>query len=63
MFQLFSLSVNQKERKKYGVLPPKTAESDLWVMDCVDLVGTFTIKNPLKTQSLLALTIIDPATG
>jgi transposase InsO family protein len=29
----------------------------------VDLVGPFTIKIPLKTQSLLALTMIDPATG
>jgi hypothetical protein len=51
------------ERKKYGLLPPKTAESDPWVMVCVDLVGPFTIKTPLKTYSVLALTIIDPATG
>jgi transposase InsO family protein len=32
-------------------------------MVCVDLVGPFTIKNPLKIHSLLALTMIDPATG
>ena len=32
-------------------------------MVCVDLVGPFTIKTPLKTHSLLALTMIDPATG
>ena len=44
-------------------MPPKTAESDPWVMVCVDLVGDFTIKTPLKTHSLLALTMIDPATG
>jgi hypothetical protein len=44
-------------------LPKKTAESDPWVMACVDLVGPFTIKTPLKTHSLLALTMIDPATG
>jgi Integrase zinc binding domain len=53
----------KKERKKYVLLPPKTAESDPWVMICVDLVGTFTIKTPIKTHSLLALTMIDPATG
>jgi transposase InsO family protein len=51
------------ERKKYGLLPPKTAEYDPWVMICVDLVGPFTIKTPLKTHSLLALTMIDPAAG
>jgi transposase InsO family protein len=55
--------LTKKERKKYGLLPPKTAESDPWVMVCVDLVGPFTIKTPLKTHSLLALTMIDPATG
>jgi hypothetical protein len=55
--------LTKKERKKYRLLPPKTAESDPWVMVCVDLVGPFTIKTPLKTHSLLALTIFDPATG
>jgi hypothetical protein len=29
----------------------------------VDLVGQFTIRTPAKTHSLLALTMIDPATG
>jgi hypothetical protein len=32
-------------------------------MVCVDLVGLFTIMTPAKTQSLLALTMIDSATG
>jgi Integrase zinc binding domain len=32
--------------KKYGLLPPEVAESDPWVMVCVDLVGPFTIKTP-----------------
>jgi hypothetical protein len=32
-------------------------------MVCVDLVGLFTIRKPDKTDSLLALTMIDPATG
>ena len=55
--------LTKKERKKYGLLPPKVAESDPWVMVCVDLVGPFAIKTPSKTHSLLALTMIDPATG
>jgi hypothetical protein len=53
--------------KKYGLIPPKIAESDI-----VSLVhglcgsgGThpFKIRTPAKTHSLLALTMIDPATG
>jgi hypothetical protein len=57
--------LTKRERKKYGLLPPKVAESNPWVMVmvCIDLVGSFTIKIPLMTHSLLALTIIDPATG
>jgi hypothetical protein len=53
--------MTKKECKKYGLLPPKIAESDPWVVVCVDLVGPFTIKTPAKTHSLLALTMIDPA--
>ena len=45
------------------MLPPKISESDPWVIVCVDLVGPFTIKTTSKTNSLLALTMIDPATG
>jgi Integrase zinc binding domain len=55
--------VTNKECKKYGLLPPKTEESDPWVMVCVDRVGPFTMKTPLKTHFLLALTTIDPVTG
>jgi hypothetical protein len=55
--------MTKKEHKKYGLLPPKIAESEPWVMVGVDLVGPFTIRTPNKTHSLLALTIIDPATG
>jgi hypothetical protein len=45
------------------LLPPKIAEYDSvsWIMVCVDLVGPFTIRTPAKKQSLLALTMIDPA--
>jgi hypothetical protein len=32
-------------------------------MVCADLVGPFTIRKPAKTHSLLALTMIDPATS
>jgi hypothetical protein len=32
-------------------------------MVCADLVATFTMWTPAKTHSLLALTMIDPATG
>jgi hypothetical protein len=32
-------------------------------MVCVDLVGPFTIRTPAKTHSLLAIIMIDPATG
>jgi hypothetical protein len=54
--------MTKTEPKKYGLLPPKIAESDPWVMVYVDLVGPFTIRTPAKTHSLLALTIIDPKT-
>jgi Integrase zinc binding domain len=53
----------KKEHKKYGFLPPKLAEYDLWVMVCVDLLSPFTIKTPSKTHSLLALTMIDTSRG
>jgi hypothetical protein len=32
-------------------------------MVCLDLVGSFKIRTPAKTHCLLALTMIDPATG
>jgi hypothetical protein len=59
--------MTKKERKKYRLLPTKIAESDI-----VSLVhgmwgsgGTtpFKIRTPAKANSLLALTMIDPATG
>jgi hypothetical protein len=53
--------MTKKERKKYGLLSPKIAESDPRVMVCVDLVGPFTMRTPTKTHSLLALTMIGPA--
>jgi hypothetical protein len=50
--------ITNKDRKKYGLLPPKIAESDSWVMVCVDLVSPLTIRTPAKTHTLLALTMI-----
>jgi Integrase zinc binding domain len=44
--------LTKQERKKYGLLPPKTAESDPWVMLCVDLVGFFYNKD--TTQDTLS---------
>jgi hypothetical protein len=42
---------------------PKLAESDHEVVVCVDLVGPLTMKTPSKTHSLLALPMIDLASG
>jgi hypothetical protein len=55
------MTKKESTHKKYGLLPPKIAKSDPWVMVCVDLVGPFTIRTPAKTHFLLALTMIDPA--
>jgi hypothetical protein len=54
------MTKNEKIRNKYGLFPPKIAESDPWVMVCVDLVGPFTIRTPDKILSLLAFKMIDP---
>jgi hypothetical protein len=59
--------MTKKERKKYGLLPPKIAESDTVSLGH-GLYGSggttpFTIRTPAKTHCLLALTMIDPATG
>jgi hypothetical protein len=57
--------MTKKERKQYGLLPPKIAESDIvaLVHGLCGCGGThpFTIRTPAKTHSLLALTMIDPA--
>jgi hypothetical protein len=58
---------NENNRKKYGLIPPKIEESDLLSLGhgLCESDGTpnpLTIRTPDKTRSLLALTIIDPAT-
>jgi hypothetical protein len=55
----------KKERKKYGLLPHKIAESETVPLGH-GLCGSggttpFKIRTPAKTHSLLALTMIDPA--
>jgi hypothetical protein len=67
MFHLSSMS-NDKEgakNKKYGLLSPKTAESNTISLGH-GLCGSggshpFTIRKTSKTHSVLALTMIDPA--
>jgi hypothetical protein len=62
--------MTKKESMKYGLVPPKIAESD--ESDTVSLghglcgsggTSPFKIITPSKTHSLLVLTMIDPATG
>jgi hypothetical protein len=59
--------MSKKECKKYGLLPPKIAQSDTVSLGhgmCGSGGSTpFTIRTPAKTHSMLALTMIDPATG
>jgi hypothetical protein len=59
------MTKKEQRRNKYGLLLQNIIESDIisWIMVCVDLVGLFTIRIPYKAHSMLALTIIDPATG
>jgi hypothetical protein len=57
--------MTKKERKKYGMLPPKIAESDTASLGH-GLCGSggttpFTIRTPDKTHSLLSLTMIYPS--
>lgn len=55
---------NKRQKKKYGKLPAKQAEVFPWKTVCVDLIGRYTIKTKdRKKVSLLAMTMIDPATG
>jgi hypothetical protein len=54
----------KKQKKKYGYLPPKEAETMPWEKLCVDLGGRRIIKKKRrKDLNLKALTMIDPATG
>jgi transposase InsO family protein len=55
---------NKKQRKKYGLLPEKIAESTPWDKCCVDLIGPYKIGRTDKTALVCrCVTMIDPATG
>jgi hypothetical protein len=59
--------MTKKERKKYGLLPPKITGSDIIPL-AHDLCGSgrttpFPIRIPAKAYTLIAHTMIDPATG
>ena len=55
--------LSKKQRKKYGHLPPKQAETIPWQWVNVDLIGPYTIKTPNKVHTLQCMTMIDPATS
>ena len=40
----------KKSNQKYGKLPPKQAEINLWDILCADLIGTYTIPQKEKTR-------------
>ena len=54
----------QKNIKKYGHPPEKTAEAVPWERLCVDLIGPYTIERVgQENLELKAVTMIDPATS
>ena len=53
----------KKQRKKYGHLPAKKAETVIWSRVNVDMIGPYTVKTPTKTMKLRAMTMIDPASN
>ena len=56
--------LTKKQKKKYGHLPPKEAEEAIpWKRVNVDVVGPYTVETQKGKRSLLAMTMIDPATG
>ena len=55
---------NKRHQKKYGLLPPKIAESIPWDKLCVDLIGPYKIRRKGKEDLVCrCCTMIDPATG
>lgn len=55
----------KKQRKNYGLIPEKQAEPGIpWNRVNLDMVGPWTVRTPSgKKEQLIALTMIDPATG
>ena len=55
---------NKRRQKKYGLLPPKEAESTPWDKLCVDLIGPYKIQRKGQEDLICrCVTMIDPATG
>ena len=55
---------NKRRQKKYGLLPPKEAESTPWDKLCVDLIGPYKIRRKGQDDLICrCVTMIDPATG
>ena len=55
--------LTKKQRKEYGHLPPKEAETIPWKRVNVDMIGPYTVRTPKGVRELLAMTMIDPVTG
>ena len=59
-----SCQIHKTRHQKYGKLPPKVAEAQPWEQLCVDLIGPYLIRRKDKPPlRLMAVTMIDPATG
>jgi len=55
---------NKRKIKKYGLLPPKEAETLPWDKLCVDLIGPYKIRRKGQPDLVCrCVTMIDPATG
>ena len=52
----------KKQQRKYCHLPAKEAEIKPWKTVCVDLKGPYAVNTPTGKITLLAMTMIDPAT-
>jgi hypothetical protein len=65
--QVCQMTKKLNNRKKYGILPPKISESDTLSLGhglCGSSETTpFKMRTPATTHSLLALIMIDSATG
>ena len=56
--------LTKRRKVKYGHLPAKEAEAEPWDTLCIDLIGPYKFNQPNnQTETLHALTMIDPATG
>ena len=55
---------NKRKQKKYGHLPPKEAEAEIWDKMCIDLIGPYKIRRKGKSTLVCkCVTMIDPESG